>query len=151
MEVVTGKLLFADDEPWFFESFRYRLEKEGYEVVFTMSAKETLNILDDSFSLLVLDIMMPEIPLVDLLKLGIDAVVSSIPKDIFTGISLFRKVREKYPDLKIIIYSVLPESDIRKKYPEMSFDCLLLQKGGLDNDEHYEIVHYNAKNSRRNW
>ena len=55
----SEKILIIDDELDIRDLLSYNLAKKGYEVNVASSAKEALKLLKDNFSLLVLDVMMP--------------------------------------------------------------------------------------------
>ena len=53
-------ILFVDDEPWFHESLRYKLEAKGFECLSTTDMTSALEILSSrEISVVVTDIMMP--------------------------------------------------------------------------------------------
>ena len=54
-----GKILIADDDPEIREVIRLLLEGEGYEVTEALDGDEVIECLDDSFDLVILDVMMP--------------------------------------------------------------------------------------------
>lgn len=53
------KILYADDDPEIREVLKLLLTGEGYEAIGASSGSELLNLLDDSVSLVILDVMMP--------------------------------------------------------------------------------------------
>lgn len=52
------KILIVDDEPEICEILEFNLVSEGFQVVVSYSAEEADQILDDTFSLVLLDVMM---------------------------------------------------------------------------------------------
>ena len=58
---MTQKVLIVDDNVDFIQSIQLVAEMGGYQVVAVSSAKEALEKLDESFNILVTDLMMPEI------------------------------------------------------------------------------------------
>lgn len=54
----SNKILVVDDEQDILEILHFNLSKAGYEVTTATSAEAALTLLDDSYSLLLLDIMM---------------------------------------------------------------------------------------------
>jgi len=58
---MTQKVLIVDDHVDFIQSISLVAEMGGYQVVAVSSAKEALEKLDESFNILVTDLMMPEI------------------------------------------------------------------------------------------
>ena len=58
---MTQKVLIVDDHVDFIQSISLVAEMGGYQVVAVSSAKEALEKLDESFDILVTDLMMPEI------------------------------------------------------------------------------------------
>ena len=78
------KILVVDDEGIVLSSCRRVLESEGYEVFLAESAKDALEMLEKNvFSSLLIDVKMPE----------------------HDGIYLMKAVREKWPDVPIIVMS----------------------------------------------
>lgn len=55
---MPNKILIVDDEPEICEILEFNLVSEGYEVVVSYSAEEADFKLDDTFSLILLDVMM---------------------------------------------------------------------------------------------
>jgi len=137
-----AKILMADDEPQFQESYKERLKGDGHTVLIATSARDALNMLDShpDINLLVLDIMMPYERLEDLLRMGVAAVVSAAETDVWTGVRLYRKIKSDYPRLKVVILSVLSEADIRNEAPSLAFDCPFLRKGGANSDGNYDVI-----------
>ncbi len=54
----TRKILVVDDEKDITDILQFNLEYEGFRVVATSSAEQALGLLDSSFSLLILDVML---------------------------------------------------------------------------------------------
>ena len=54
------KILFADDDPEIRDALSLLLNSEGYETVGASCGREVLEIIDQSFDLVILDVMMPE-------------------------------------------------------------------------------------------
>lgn len=59
ISVEKQKILYADDDPEIREVLKLLLTGEGYEAIGASSGSELLNLLDDSVSLVILDVMMP--------------------------------------------------------------------------------------------
>lgn len=57
---MQSKILVVDDEKDILELLKYNLEKEGFDVVTASNGKQALKLLNQNFSLVVLDVMMPE-------------------------------------------------------------------------------------------
>ena len=84
------RILHVDDEKDTLEVVKIILEKEGYEVVSVESGKQALSEINmDGYSLLILDIMMPDM----------------------SGWDLFTQIGEIKPDYKVIFLSVLDISN----------------------------------------
>jgi two-component system response regulator HydG len=76
------KILIADDEEITLKHLTYALEKDGYEIVAVKNGLDALKKIEgEEFDVLIADIKMP----------GID------------GITLLSEVKEKYPDIDVII------------------------------------------------
>ncbi|NDY42166.1 response regulator [Dissulfurirhabdus thermomarina] len=87
---MSGKkrILVVDDEESIHLLYREELEEEGYEVSTAMSGEEALEVFDAEHpDLVVLDINMP----------GMD------------GIEVLRQMKEKKPDVPVILSSAYPE------------------------------------------
>jgi DNA-binding NtrC family response regulator len=88
------KILIVDDESIILESCRRVLEPEGFEVTIALTADEGLKQLEhDDFRLLIIDVKMP----------GHD------------GIYLIRQVKEKCPDMPVIVMSGYPTPETISK------------------------------------
>ena len=82
----STKILIVDDEHYICDIVSRWLEDEGYECVSAANVDEAWKILeDDTFSLILLDIMMPE----------------------KAGVVLLHKIREKHMDVAVIMISGL--------------------------------------------
>lgn len=78
------RVLVVDDEPIVLKSCRLVLEAEGWEVVSALSVAEALSFLEDiTPDLLLIDVKMP----------------------VHDGMYLMRKVRQKRPEIPIIVMS----------------------------------------------
>ena len=53
------KILFADDDPEIREVVRILLESEGYQVMEAENGEQAASMADDTFDLIILDVMMP--------------------------------------------------------------------------------------------
>ncbi|HEY0388584.1 MAG TPA: response regulator [Gaiellales bacterium] len=61
METVHAKVLVADDEPHLLRLVKFRLEREGYEVLTAVDGEAALQVARDEHpDLCVLDVMMPK-------------------------------------------------------------------------------------------
>ena len=58
---MSKKILVVDDEENIVELVKFNLEQEGYQVTSAYTGKEALNLIEkDSFNLVILDLMLPE-------------------------------------------------------------------------------------------
>ena len=57
---MSNKILIIEDEPDIRKTIEYNLSREGFEIFTAASLKEGKELLDKSFSLLVLDLMLPD-------------------------------------------------------------------------------------------
>lgn len=57
---MSNKILIIEDEPDIRKTIEYNLSREGFEILTSASLKEGKELLDKSFSLLVLDLMLPD-------------------------------------------------------------------------------------------
>lgn len=84
-------ILIVDDEPIVRESIRDWLEDAGYTVVTAETGEEALTLIDkQDFSFMILDVRLPG----------------------RTGIAVLREVKAKKPDIKAIVITAYPSSDI---------------------------------------
>ncbi len=84
------KILVIDDEPVVLNSCRKVLEEDGFDVYLVPSADEALKAMKkEVFDLLLVDVKMPK----------------------HDGIYLIQKVKEKWPDVPIIVMSGYPTPD----------------------------------------
>jgi DNA-binding NtrC family response regulator len=82
MEKIEGKVLLVDDEEQFLDALSQRLEARGLKVDAVTSGEDALNQVEDrNFDAIIVDLAMP----------GID------------GIETLKRIKEKRPDLEIII------------------------------------------------
>lgn len=93
-ETTKKRILHVDDEQDTLSVVKTILEKEGYEVVSASNGKDALKSIDlDGFSLIILDIMMPDM----------------------SGWDLFTRIAEVKPNYKIIFLSVIDVSEEKQK------------------------------------
>jgi two-component system response regulator (stage 0 sporulation protein F) len=86
-------ILIVDDSPAQCEALKEILEKEGYRVFTAETIKEALKIVKAE---------KPDLALIDLILSETD-----------NGVELFKKIREKDPDFKAIIYTGYgPEEEV---------------------------------------
>jgi two-component system response regulator (stage 0 sporulation protein F) len=85
-----NRILIADDEEALQRLYKEEFEEEGYEVLLAGNGKEVLSLLEDPDhlpDLIVMDIRMPELD----------------------GISTLRVIKEKYPQIRVILCSAYSE------------------------------------------
>lgn len=84
-------ILIVDDEPIVRESLKDWLEDAGYKVVTAEAGEQALELIaEKDFSVVILDIRLPG----------------------RTGIAVLKEVKEKKPDLKAIIITAYPTSNL---------------------------------------
>jgi two-component system NtrC family response regulator len=99
---MAQKALIVDDHIDFIQSIQLVAEMAGYQVVAVSSAREALDKLDESFDILVTDLMMPEID----------------------GFALINKALEINPKLKTLVVSASLEL-AKERYAESAgFDLV---------------------------
>ncbi len=82
------KILVADDEMSIRLLYSEELKEEGYDVITASNGKEALEIVSrEPLDLVILDIKMPEM----------------------SGIEVLRQIKEKYPDLPVLLSSAYSE------------------------------------------
>ena len=84
---MSKKILIIEDEPDIRKTLEYNLSREGYDVISTSSLAEGRNSLEsNSFSLILLDLMLPDGSGLDLCReIKSDKIFSSIPIIILTA------------------------------------------------------------------
>ncbi|MBA4393709.1 MAG: two-component system response regulator [Desulfobacca sp.] len=84
------RIIIADDEEALQRLYKEEFEEEGYEVLLAGNGKEVLSLLEDSAhlpALIIMDIRMPELD----------------------GISTLRVIKEKHPQIRVILCSAYSE------------------------------------------
>jgi DNA-binding response OmpR family regulator len=98
------KILVIDDEPVILNSCRKVLEEDGFDVDLVPSADEALKAMKkEVFDLLLVDVKMPK----------------------HDGIYLMQKVKEKWPDVPIIVMSGYPTPDTITDGAKMGADAFI--------------------------
>jgi len=98
------KILVIDDEPVILNSCRKVLEQDGFDVYLVPSADEALKAMKkEVFDLLLVDVKMPK----------------------HDGIYLMQKVKEKWPDVPIIVMSGYPTPDTITDGAKMGADAFI--------------------------
>jgi DNA-binding NtrC family response regulator len=88
--VTVPTILVVDDDPASLKLFRNVLTQSGYEVVTVDNGREALRLLADHvFAAAILDIMMPDM----------------------NGIDLLREIRQRDPNLEVVMTTAYPEVD----------------------------------------
>lgn len=94
MVKVKKRILHVDDEPDTLQVVKTILEKEGFKIDSVESGKNALKKVDfDNYSLIILDIMMPDM----------------------SGWDLFTRITKIKPEYKVIFLTVLDISEARLK------------------------------------
>lgn len=109
-------ILFVDDEPWFHESLRYKLEAKGFECLSATDMTSAIDIMNlREIAVVVTDIMMPAgegFPQVDSQE---------------TGFHFIKRLRADWPQTAIVCLSVI--GDPSKINSLRSFRIEYLRKG----------------------
>jgi CheY-like chemotaxis protein len=115
--------LFVDDELATLDAYKEALEADGVVVEGAFTAQDALNFLrENSVDLILLDIMMPYYGIADLLKMGREAVRTAPEQNVWTGLRFYREAKKNWPKTPIVIYSALPEADIRTRAKQLDID-----------------------------
>ncbi len=102
------KLLVVDDDINIQRLYQEELEEEGYEVVIASTGKDALEIFEkENPDIVTLDILMPDID----------------------GISLLRKMKEKRPDIPIIMSTAY---DYRDDFAVWASEAYIVKSSDLD-------------------
>jgi len=98
-------ILIVDDEPIVRESLRDWLQDAGYRVMTAESGEQALDMITkQDFCVLILDIRLPG----------------------RTGIAVLKEVKDKKPDMKAIIITAYPTSDLTAEALRLgAMDCLV--------------------------
>ena len=83
MEKSDTKILIVDDNVDMLNFFKKALEKEGYSTILAEDGKKALDILKTHN--------------------GVDLILSDVKMPNKSGLDVLKEVREKYPDVKIIL------------------------------------------------
>jgi DNA-binding NtrC family response regulator len=79
---MSDKVLLVDDEQDFLDALAQRMRSRGMEVTATTSAEEALaKVAEESFDAIILDLMMPKI----------------------NGLTLLKSIKEERPELQVIL------------------------------------------------
>ena len=98
------KILVTDDEPVVLNSCRKVLEEDGFDVYLVPSADEALKAMKkEGFDFLLVDVKMPK----------------------HDGIYLMQKVKEKWPDVPIIVMSGYPTPNTITDGAKMGADAFI--------------------------
>jgi len=101
------KILVVDDDAHILKLYKVELEEEGYEVTTAGTGKEAMEIFEkDGFDLVTLDILMPDID----------------------GISLLRKMKEMKPRMPIIMSTAY---DYRDDFAVWASEAYLVKSADL--------------------
>lgn len=105
MNGITKPILIVDDEPIVRESLRDWLQDAGYKVVTAETGEQALDLISkQDFCVLILDIRLPG----------------------RTGMAVLKEVKEKKPNLKAIIITAYPTSDLTAEALKLgAMDCLI--------------------------
>lgn len=101
-----AKILFVEDDPFIAEIYKKKFESSGFDVLNVATGKAVLKaVLEDSFDLVLLDLVIPEMSGTEVLR-------------------ELRQNKEYSSDLKIVIFSNLSSSEDRE-------ECLRLGANGF--------------------
>jgi DNA-binding response OmpR family regulator len=102
------KLLIVDDDTNIQRLYQEELEEEGYDVVIASTGKDALEMFEkENPDIVTLDILMPDID----------------------GISLLRKMKEKRPDIPIIMSTAY---DYRDDFAVWASEAYIVKSSDLD-------------------
>lgn len=112
-----GKILIVDDEEDLAENMADFLELEGYDVEVCFSGEQALEHVDSH---------LPALILLDIQLTGID------------GLEVLRQVKEKHPDLPVIMVSASSQKGTKEKIQEYRGEALVLKP--YDQDELLALI-----------
>ena len=103
------KILVVDDEPEIADTLKHFLSVKGYEVIDAYCGKDALRILDNTkVDLILLDIMMHGM----------------------RGTTVAKIIRDKYPDIKIMVVTAYPEEG-KKVSQHIALEGLFIKPLGI--------------------
>lgn len=103
-------ILFVDDETREVRDYVNELELSGYDVTFKDNVDEALAIFDrelTEINLIILDLMMPP---------GTSFERTDTQMGLRTGVSVYKRIREKAPDLWVFILTNVSDEEVAKKF-----------------------------------
>lgn len=115
------KILFVDDEKRWVTPYMDELRSLGFDVHYEATVDGAMGFLSnngDQISLLILDIMMPH---------GKILRPEATQDGLRTGVHFYEQVRERMPDLPVIILTNVSDEDVRKTF-ERQAHCLFIRK-----------------------
>jgi len=132
-----AKVLFVDDEQLWLQRYKDELQIDGHEVYEADSVEDAEKVLASARpDVAVIDVMMPYTSLETLLKSAgetADTIANAANEDISAGVELYDKIiKPQYPGTRVIIFSVLSESEIREIAHGIDFRCVFMRKGQAD-------------------
>ncbi|MCX6379827.1 MAG: hypothetical protein NT023_10185 [Armatimonadetes bacterium] len=146
-------VLFIDDRTSVIEPLKEALEDDGFAALTAITAQEGQETLRKCIeegkpvTLVVLDVGFPAMSIQEMLRHenGAVAVRNAPAADLWQGATLYPQLRKEFPELKIIIYSVRGEEEVRTLFPNTDFDCTFLRKGKDDPLEIYRTIKQHLK------
>ena len=97
------RILMIDNDVVFSEPIIWRLEREKHDVTFVRSVEETRNVINNTFDIVILDIMMPRGPYTK--------AESDFGKR--TGMLLLKEIELRHPQLPVVILTVIPKEELQ--------------------------------------
>jgi len=95
----SGKVLIIDDDPNIRQGLERTLKQRNYEVIITAIGQDGIDSFTDDISVILLDIKLPRME----------------------GTEVYRRLKEKNPDISIIFYSAYPGNE------KIAQECLELE------------------------
>jgi CheY-like chemotaxis protein len=137
-------VIFADDEPWYVRAFGERLEDQGHTVVYATNTKDAitkLRSLEHNDVLLILDISLPALSVREIAKMDSEAVADALKRGVWEGSELLHTVSASFPKVRVIVYSVHSEQEIRQRTKNLQLQYAFVRKGEDDaNEDFYSTI-----------
>jgi two-component system, OmpR family, alkaline phosphatase synthesis response regulator PhoP len=142
------KLLLVEDRPDIAELIAFHLNKEGYEVVHAYDGEEALKKLEEhSIDLLILDLMLPKMSGIDVLKsIKLDSRLKKIPviiesargddADIVMGLELGAEDYVTKPFSPRVLLARIKKIFHRAETPDSNSFCYTSPRLSLDSGKH---------------
>ncbi len=118
-------ILIADDEPWYARPLMNAIEARGHEVhLKTNSSDALLFLAEHAVDLIVIDLLMGSQSVDDLVRQLAEVTDFELEEDERVGgLHLCKKVQVQFPQLRVVVLSVLTAPERDEIFSEIGLDC----------------------------